>query len=197
MDAVPKMKKLLWFRFSPDTWDRDKKAKALEMYDKGMITRMEYRAIMLEWSTDASGRKFHYQCPKCGKPMRHCPDPSCAEDGVGHHLFEEDWEGCDEDIPYATATRVYFPVVVSPGNVPGGTTVMESVVIEMSMIDQIKAELNEAIQKVLAKYSTDDYPEGCEFHGELRGLLQQKGHPETANGWHFQIGKGLPEGWQK
>jgi hypothetical protein len=174
IDAPPKPKKMYWFRFSENSFKPEMRAKAQEMYDKGAITDMERQSLLIEWSTDCSGRKFHFVCPKCGKPMRHCPDPSCAEDGVGHHLFEEDWEGCDEDIPYSTAHRVYFPW-------KAGSETMISEMYEAPMVDQIKAELNEAIQKVLEKYNTDELP-GLEFHGELRGILQHKDHPETATG---------------
>lgn len=121
-------------------------------------------------------------------PMRHCPDPACAEEGVGHHLLEEDAEGCDTNIPYKTALKYYEPILHEVGG-------HKAWCADMSVIEKIKKELNEAIQGVLAKYDTADYPEGCEFHGELMGLLQQKGHPETATGWYFQVGDGLPKRW--
>jgi hypothetical protein len=120
--------------------------------------------------------------------MRHCPDPACAEEGVGHHLLEEDCEGCDTNIPYATAWKYYEPILQEVGGHKAWGA-------EMSVIEKIKKELNEAIQGVLAKYSTDDYPEGCEFNGELIGILQQTGHPETATGWYIPVGDGLPKGW--
>jgi hypothetical protein len=62
--------------------------------------------------------------------------------------------------------------------------------------EQIGRELDEAVRAVLAKYATADFPGGCEFHGELRGVLQHAGHPETATGRCFTIGSGLPEGWK-
>ena len=98
----------LWVGYSADTWERVNKARALEAYEKGYITLAEYENIMIEWSSEEDGRRFYYECPKCLKPMRHCPDPACAEEGVGHHLFDN--PRCkDGDIPYATANRVYFP----------------------------------------------------------------------------------------
>jgi hypothetical protein len=35
------------------------------------------------------GRHFMYVCPLCGGPVEGCPDPSCSEEGVGHHEFSE------------------------------------------------------------------------------------------------------------
>lgn len=126
--------KRLWFRFDSRTFsDREYKRRIIEEYDKGNETLAAYRAAYIEWSTDKFGRKFYYECPKCGHPMRHCPDPVCAEERVGHHLFEEynlygenNEEECkDEDIPYVTASRVYFPVLIQ-GAGPGFNEVHES-----------------------------------------------------------------------
>ena len=64
----------------------------------------------------------------------------------------------------------------------------------MEILKQIEGELNSAIQAVLSKYNTVDLP-SCEFHGQLVGIIQHKGHPETATGWHFNVGDGLPSGW--
>jgi hypothetical protein len=50
-------------------------------------------------------RKFFYVCPKCGKHVYSCPDPAC--EGIGHHVFGEDWEGCDDDVSLATAGKTY------------------------------------------------------------------------------------------
>lgn len=60
---------------------------------------------------------------------------------------------------------------------------------------RLERELNEAIQAVLAKYTTADCGP-CEFHGELAGIIQHKGMPETATGWRFPIGNGKPKGWK-
>lgn len=145
--------------------------------------------LCVEWSMDASGRKFYYVCPKCHAPMTHCPDPACAEEGVGHHLLDEDWNGCDEDIPYKSALMHYG------GENEQGERVYTEWCVSKPMLEQINKEINEAIQAVLAKYTSKDYPEGCEFHGELIGLLQHKNAPETAIGQYVKVGKGLPETW--
>jgi len=62
-------------------------------------------------------------------------------------------------------------------------------------MEAIEREINEAILQALAKYATSGYSVGLEFHGELRGILQDIGHPETGTGWGFKIGNGLPPGW--
>lgn len=109
----------LWFRYDLRSFtDQAMKKLIIEGYEKGNCTTAEYRAAKIEWSTDHIGRKFYYECPKCGHPMRHCPDPECVKEKVGHHLFEEynffgehPQEECkEEDISYKTANRVYFPV---------------------------------------------------------------------------------------
>lgn len=148
---------------------------ARERYELGDMTwkEVQYRAGALSRSTNSAGKKFHYVCPKCSAPLKHCPDPACAEEGMGHHMLEEDWEGCDEDVPYSTALMYY-----------------DDIVVDNAMMEEIEKELEAAVQAVLAKYD-------CEFHGRLTGILQQKGHPETANGRNFQVGDGVPKGWPK
>lgn len=64
----------------------------------------------------------------------------------------------------------------------------------MEILKKIEGDLNLAIQAVLSKYNTEDLP-GCEFHGQLVGIFQHQGHPETATGWRFKIGDGLPLKW--
>lgn len=160
-----------------------------KMYDEGSITFRELQMLCVEWSTDASGRQFYYVCPKCSAPMTHCPDPACAEEGVGHHLLEEDNEKCGDDVSYKTALMYYKGVDEGKEKHYTGWCVSRPV------LDQISKEINEAIQGVLAKYATKDYPEGCEFHGELIGLLQQKNAPETAIGQYIKVGNGMPETW--
>jgi ferredoxin len=76
-----------------------------EAHKCGAISNQVYRTNLIEWSTDANERKFYYKCQKCGNPIRVCPDPACVE--FGHHLFDEDWDKCDSDIPYNITTRVY------------------------------------------------------------------------------------------
>jgi hypothetical protein len=163
--------------------------KARELYEAGHITLIEFRIVAASWSKDANGKQFKYICPKCHAPMSHCPDPICQEEGVGHHLLEEDWEGCDADISYKTAMRYY------KGEDEGKSKHYSGWCVYMNVLEKIKAELNEAVQAVLKKYATNDYPEGCEFHGELIGLIQQKDAPETAVGQYVKIGNGLPDAW--
>ena len=45
-------------------------------------------------------------CPRCGGPVEGCPDPACAEEGVGHHSDPD--ANCDDDVPLAGLTRRYL-----------------------------------------------------------------------------------------
>lgn len=163
-------------------------SEARQFYDEGSITWMELRNLVKEHFTDPSGRKCRYVCPKCRGPLSHCPDPGCIKQGIGHHLLEEDGKDCDGDVSYKTAL-LFYDVKQPHGH--------KELSVDMNIIEKIKRELDEAVQGVLAKYTSKEATEGCEFHGELRGLLQEKNFPETATGWHFQIGDGLPSGWKK
>jgi hypothetical protein len=66
--------------------------------------------------------------------------------------------------------------------------------VTSNAIDRLSRELAAAIAAVLDRYSTVDLP-GMELHGELRGILQHRGHPETGNGFCLTLGNGVPDGW--
>lgn len=92
-------------KYEPSTRPKDI---SIEMWEKGEISDCEHKFDMIEWNKTSDGRKFHYECPECGQPMRCCPDPSCREDAVGHHLFSDDDAKCSlNDIPYKNARRVW------------------------------------------------------------------------------------------
>lgn len=59
----------------------------------------------------------------------------------------------------------------------------------MDKISEIRNELQDAIKAVLNRHN-------LEMHGEIAGLLQEKDRPETATGWRFPIGNGIPQGWK-
>lgn len=51
-------------------------------------------------------------------------------------------------------------------------------------------EVVAAVQAVLVRH-------GLELHGEVRGLVQQPGQPETAIGFTWPVGNGVPPGWRR
>lgn len=146
--------------------DVDRK-KVRKDYDEGRITEHEYKNLMVEWSTDHLGRRFHYVCPKCRQAMRHCEEPICEEERVGHHLYEADWAGCDEDIPYKTALRVY------QGD-DGSRWLLDN-----SVEEEVKA----AVEAVMAKH-------GCKFDGRVQGTITGEG-PKI--GFWVNLGDSVPK----
>ncbi len=65
-------------------------------------------------------------------------------------------------------------------------TAVESGDAWQRLVDAIRSE----VSAVFAAH-------GLEFRGELRGVLQEPGRPETANGLGLEFGGGLPPGWKK
>lgn len=62
----------------------------------------------------------------------------------------------------------------------------------MTNRDAVEVALHDAIRSALVQFGPD-----LEFHGELRGLIQHQGRPETATGWVIKLGDGVPAGWEK
>ena len=57
----------------------------------------------------------------------------------------------------------------------------------------IAAEIRAAIQTVLARHVTSDYPEGLELIGCVKGHLRHKDQPQTAIGFHMRLEPEHPE----
>jgi len=58
-------------------------------------------------------------------------------------------------------------------------------------LTDLERRLNDVIRAFLAAE-----PLPLEYRGEMRGVLAVAEQPESANGWVFKIGRGLPEGWK-
>lgn len=62
-------------------------------------------------------------------------------------------------------------------------------------MDELVKTIRRAVERAVAECPV---PAGCdrlEFHGEVRGVVQEGGRPETAIGVGVAIGQGGPAGW--